>query len=68
MNHQSVLNAVGLTATVNRQPVLDDVDGDSSSSSSSEDEQVEAKRLKLDPDYTPSTASERRLNCSQICL
>ncbi len=61
MNHQSVLNAVGLTATVNRQPVLDDVDGDSSSSSSSEDEQVEAKRLKLDPDYTPSTASESPL-------
>jgi hypothetical protein len=30
----------------------------SSSSSSSEDEAVEAKRLKLDPDYVPSTASE----------
>jgi hypothetical protein len=27
-------------------------------SSSSEDEELEAKRLKIDPDYVPSTASE----------
>jgi hypothetical protein len=32
-----------------------------SSSSDSEDEAVEAKRLKLDPDYEPSTASEDSL-------
>jgi hypothetical protein len=31
---------------------------DKDSSSSSEDEEVEAKRLKIDPDYVPSTASE----------
>jgi hypothetical protein len=30
----------------------------SSSSSSSDDEAVEAKRLKMDPDYIPSTASD----------
>jgi hypothetical protein len=56
MDLQAVLDAVGLTATVNLQPVLEDVDGDSRSSSSS-DETNEAKRARLDPDYVPSTAS-----------
>jgi hypothetical protein len=51
---QSVLDAVGLTAIVNRQPVVDDNDSRSSSSS---DETNEAKRVRLDPDYVPSTAS-----------
>jgi hypothetical protein len=57
-NIPSVLAAVGLTAIV--QPVVDDdneSDSGSSSSSSSCDEISKAKRVRLDPDYVPSTAS-----------
>jgi hypothetical protein len=54
---QSVLDAVGLTAIVNRQPVVDDNDSDSGSSSSSSDETNEAKRARLDPDYVPTAST-----------
>jgi hypothetical protein len=54
-----VLAAVGLTAVV--KPVDEDDDNESdcarSSSSSDTDEISEAKRVRLDPDYVPSTAS-----------
>jgi hypothetical protein len=43
-------------------PAIDDTS--SSSSSSSEDEGTEAKRLKIDPDYVPSTASEGTLTAN----
>ena len=61
----SVLAAVGLTAVV--EPVVDeDDDNDSngarSSSSSDTDEVSEAKRVRLDPDYVPSTASTSPLS------
>jgi cell division septation protein DedD len=62
-----VLAAVGLTAVV--QPVVDEDDDNesngarsSSSSSSDTDEISEAKRVRLDPDYVPSTASTSPLS------
>jgi hypothetical protein len=42
----------------NKKPVSPPTSSSNSSSSSSNDEQVEAKRLKLDPDYVPSGTSE----------
>jgi hypothetical protein len=59
-----VLAAVGLTAVV--KPVDEDDDNENdcarSSSSSDTDEISEAKRVRLDPDYVPSTASTSPLS------
>jgi hypothetical protein len=57
----SLLEALNLQPVRPLQPVSPGSSSSSSSSSSSEDERVKAKRLKLDPDYTPSTASESPL-------
>jgi hypothetical protein len=45
------------SSSINSRSCNNPSNSSSSSSSSSEDEAVEAKRLKLDPDYVPSTAS-----------
>ncbi len=60
----SARKAANLLRQTPESPFESDSTEDISSSSSSDDETTEAKKLKLDPDYVPSTASEGTLSAA----
>jgi hypothetical protein len=65
---KALLNTVNLPVTTKPaarfRPLVPYFSSSSSSNSSSDDEVVENKRLKLDPDYIPSTTSEGTLTAT----